>query len=214
VAHSIGVDVRTIVGSSLAAGLFGTAAFGACRTNPADVPPPTAAPTSSALIAPGPSAPSGASTSEASASAAPSPENAAAEAALKARSCTDPVTAILNHPDGGVVFNNAMTSVDAGFIDRTQGVLDALSQQATAFRCCFDGWLRAHPGAEEKVMLRVVLTGDGQVEDAAVDPSRSSVSDAVTVGCVVGVARDTPYPKSPTGKQTVVEYPLRVAAMP
>ena len=63
-------------------------------------------------------------------------------AVAAARACSAPISVITNRPDGGVVFNNAMTSADAGSIDRGQAVIDAVAAHTDAFRCCFDAWFR------------------------------------------------------------------------
>jgi hypothetical protein len=143
--------------------------------------------------------------------AGPSEADQLAAAIAAARRCDAPTATITNQPDGGVIFNNALTSADAGSIDRGQGVLDALAGNATAFRCCVNAWLRDHPGREEQLMLRLELAADGSVEGASVDQARSTLDDAVTRGCVTAVARDTSYPPSPEGKETIVMYPIRVA---
>lgn len=111
-----------------------------------------------------------------------------------------------------MVFNNAMTSADAGFIDRMQGTLDALGGESRRFRCCFDSWTKAHPGEEGKLLLLVDLEPGGEVRRAAVDASRSTVSDALVIECVAYVARTTTFPSSPTNRETLVEYPFVVAS--
>jgi len=133
---------------------------------------------------------------------------------LKARHCTAPNTAILNHPDAGVVFNNAMTSADAGFIDRTQGTLDAIAAQAASFVCCLDVWTKLHPSKEGKILLRLTLAPNGDVKQAKVDSHRSNVAEPLTISCVEQVAASIDYPASPSGKQTIVEYPFRFSARP
>jgi hypothetical protein len=198
-------NAQMIVGSVLAAGLCGSAAFGACARG-----------TGEPMLPPGGgTAPPPASVA-APVRASGTPEAGAPDrlaAARAAASCDQPLTAIVNHPDAGVVFNNAMTSADAGSIDRTRGVLDALAERAHQFRCCFDRWTRSHPDKEHEAMLVVTLDPGGVVEAAHIDATRSTVDDEATTACITLVARETRYPPSPTGKQTIVEYPFRVAAM-
>ena len=106
------------------------------------------------------------------------------------------------------MFNNAMTSADAGSIDRGQAVIDALTAQTDAFRCCFDAWFRDHDAVEQRVMLTVELAPDGRLKSATTDPERSTLNDEVVFGCLAAVAGDATYPTSPSGQPTVVEYPL------
>ncbi len=129
-------------------------------------------------------------------------------AVAAARACSAPISVITNRPDGGVVFNNAMTSADAGSIDRGQAVIDAVAAHTDAFRCCFDAWFRNHDGREARVMLKVELAPDGTVANTTTDPERSTASDEVVLGCVAAVAGDITYPTSPSGQATMVEYPL------
>ena len=204
---------RAIVGSALVAGTITCVGFVACR-RPLPPPPPPLSNGPPQTTAPvvASTATTATQSGNGAADAAPDPEVLFAQEVASARTCSDPVTQILNHPDGGVVFNNAMTSVDAGFIDRTQGVLDALAASASQFRCCFDAYLRANPTEQGRVMLRVVLTGNGKVKGVEVDPTRSTVADRLTSACLVAVANDATYPVSPTGEQTIVEYPFFVGS--
>lgn len=203
------MDVRSIMGSALAAGVCGTAVFGACRGGTPDAPP-APPPTSVATV----TAPPATSAPVPVPSATVSPEEQLQAAALAASRCEQPSASILNHPDGGVIFNNAMTSADAGFIDRSKGVIDALGTRADAFRCCFDRWVDKQPAGEARVMLRLHLAPGGAVERTEIDARRSNVDDAVTLACIELVAREGSYPESPTGNPTVVEYPFVVGSRP
>jgi hypothetical protein len=132
--------------------------------------------------------------------------------ALAMRQCENPMAAITNLPDGGVIFNNAMTSVDAGFIDRAQPVLDAVAARSLELRCCFERWLGSHPDDQPRAMLEVTLAADGGVQGARIDPQRSTITDPPTLACITGLARDIAFPPSPSGKTTIVEYPIAVSA--
>ncbi|MBW2526033.1 MAG: AgmX/PglI C-terminal domain-containing protein [Deltaproteobacteria bacterium] len=192
--------------------------FGACRggpSGPTERPaldprsptgdgqapqPQTSAPT------PGGAEPSDAGSPE---DAAPSPESGPLSALQR---CDEPLARIVNVPDGGVVFNNAMTSADAGFIDRTQGIIDALVGESSRLQCCFGPWAQAHPGAEGKLMLLLDLDPAGRVRRADTVADRSTITHPLAVRCVLDVARRVSYPKSPTDSPTLVEYPFVVAA--
>jgi hypothetical protein len=136
--------------------------------------------------------------------------SAAAELGATPSDCREPRVRLLL-PDGGVVFNNAMTSADAGLADRTQGVLDALGAQADRFRCCFNPWASDTPGGRAELLLVVDLEPDGRVREATVDADRSTISRADTIRCVLDVARQTSFPASPAGRPTLAEVPLLVA---
>lgn len=204
------MGLRWIVGAALALGSSAVLGFAACRGAPASGPPPrpsattTIAPTTAMAMPPPPARPD----------AGPSQEDQLAAAVASARRCDEPLAAITNQPDGGVIFNNAMTSADAGKIDRGREVLDALSRQAISFRCCVNDWMHHHPDKQGQVMLQLELAPDGSVEHASVDDSRTTIEDDIAIACVVAVARDGSYPPSPRGVPTLVSYPIRVAAIP
>jgi len=216
----MGIDGRFLVGVVIGAGLVGTLGFVAC-SGPSKAPPgpvprsteaalaPTTAPSTSAPVAMAPTPVDGGPAPRDSAAG-----EASAAAARAASQCDDPLGAILNLPDGGVVFNNAMTSADAGSLDRGQGIIDALVGQARRFRCCFDPWLRAHPDQTVQLLLRVALDPSGKVTEVGHDSSRSNITDELAVACVSWVAEDTSYPPSPGGRATIVELPLRLEARP
>jgi hypothetical protein len=129
-----------------------------------------------------------------------------------ARACTEPTSAITNIPDGGVVFVNAWRRQDAGNIDRLQAVVDVLTGNAEAFRCCFDVWTAEHADQGGKLMLEMTLNPDGSVEKAEVDTTRSTIDGTVTKACVLAVAKSLDYPESPSKRTTLVEYPFAVRA--
>ena len=201
--------VGAILGGSLAAVLGIVALFSACSSVTHEKRPgPPASGAKSAAV----HTSSARAASSEVADAGPLDADAPATASVP-HDCKDPQVAILNHPDGGIVFNNAMTSADAGFIDRSQALLDVLGQQAHAFRCCFDPWVRAHVDEVGTMLLRLTLAPDGGVVKADIDPERSDFEDEPTRACLLGVARSATYPPSPTARETTLEYPLRVGAM-
>jgi hypothetical protein len=124
------------------------------------------------------------------------------------QSCSEPLITIVNTPDGGVVFNNAMTSADAGFIDRTGGIIDALVEQSDRIRCCLTPWAAQQSNAEGTLMLLLELDAAGQVLRADTDVERSTITDGLAVRCVLDAARQVRFPESPTGSPTKVEFPF------
>ncbi len=108
-------------------------------------------------------------------------------------------------PADAVVFNNAMTSVDAGFIDRTQGVLDVITSQSKALSCCFDNASTSDPLG---VMLEMTLTPDGK-PNVAINTKLSTTPDGLVHQCIAILLEQASYPASPTNRETQVEYLLR-----
>lgn len=189
--------------------------FGACRGShpgPADSPPPERHGSKPPpLVADGASQPTAAH--------AEAPPDAGTvegdDGALRAmQQCSSPRVSILNIPDGGVVFNNAMTSADAGFIDRTQGIIDVLVGLSSEVRCCLEPWAEQHPTGEGSLVLILDLDPAGNVERVDIDAQRSNITEISSIRCVLDVARRGHYPESPTGSPTKVEYPLEVAVDP
>jgi len=208
VSSRVAIPSRALVGAALTVALGTSLAFLSCGGGKPAASLPTAATSSAAVAAPPTAQPSA---TDAGTGTRDAGDPIAAQA-LEASRCATPSAQIRNHPDGGVVFNNAMTSVDAGSLDRSQAVLSTMAGQLTRFGCCFDSWLAAHPDAEGRLMLTLSLAIDGQVDAATVDRGRSSVDDPVTVSCVTQVAAATRFPPSPRGVPTLVDYPFVVGA--
>lgn len=213
------VDGPMIVGGVFCAGLAATICLGSACSGPSKTPPgPVPAPTKTATSPPAPSITGvpGPTTPLATDGGPGETDGATGgtttAAARAARQCDDPIGAVVNLPDGGVVFNNAMTSADAGSLDRGQGIIDALVARAPQFRCCLDPWLRAHPDQEAKLLLRVSLDPSGRVTEVGLDSSRSTVDDELAATCARLVAEETSYPASPSRRATIVELPLRLQA--
>jgi hypothetical protein len=215
----------TLLGVAIATAIMAAVLFGACsgggRLQHRGVlpgtgqPSPGATPTESASAQPllpnatPPASGSAASRSDAGDALDAGAQNLAATVGAAPPECRNP-TARLLLPDGGVVFNNAMTSADAGYLDRTQGVLEALGAQADLLRCCFDPWSRDTPGGRGQLLVVLDLEPDGRLRNASVEAERSTISRPDAVRCVLDVMRRAAFPASPTGKPTLVEFPLQV----
>ena len=214
-----------LLGVAIATAIMAAVLFGACsgggRSQHHEVVPGTGQPslvgrpTESASTQPlppsstPPASASAASRSDAGDALDAGAQIAAATVDAAPSECHNP-TARLLLPDGGVVFNNAMTSADAGYLDRTQGVLEALGAQADRLRCCFDPWSRDTPGGRGQVLVVLDLEPDGRLRHASVEAERSTISRPDAVRCVLDVVRRAAFPASPTGKPTLVEFPLQV----
>jgi hypothetical protein len=208
-------------GSAVALGaLLVAGAFAACVSSPPTPPPPTVAdeasseaavPTASAASVPRAEAPAPPTTAEAGAKTAPPPS--AATAPLDVARCNrdkpdDLRVDIANEPDGGTCMNNAMTSADAGSTDRCSGVLDAIRARRDAFRCCYGLYARAHQSGPAHVVLHVELAPDGKVTKASLDEQRSSVAAPDLERCMATIATTLSFPRSPSGRDTKLNYPF------
>lgn len=111
-------------------------------------------------------------------------------------------------PDGAVAMNNANTSADAGSSDRLQPMVDVIKAKRDGFRCCFDIYARKNPGAQGRVMLHLKLKPDGTVEEAGIKRDKSDVTAPEVESCMVDVVKSIAWPRSPSGKETVLSYPF------
>lgn len=184
----------------LAGGLLATAAcFAACTGSSNTVQIPAATQSATAAPAPLPTM-SGAPSAVVTQLVQPPPRSLS--------ECAAPRSQISSFPDGGVIFNNAMTSADAGFIDRTAGVLEALMAERNGFACCLD-----HAGRDEvATALVVTIQPSGAIEEAHLADPNSVAEEAAA--CLVEVATRVVFPASPTDKPTVVKLPLRAKRPP
>lgn len=180
--------------------------------------PRAGTPTASAFL--GPAAPI-AATPSAGAAAQSTPTDTAGESSaalssprnpLEAKAlldCGSPRAEVILPDDRGPVFDNAMTTPEAGHGDRTRPVLAALREQLPAFRCCFEPWAETSPQEEARVILRIALDADGRVTSADTDARRTTIDVRATLTCLGEAARRGTFPSSPSKRATLVEYPLR-----
>ncbi len=207
------VTPRQLVGVVLAGALVVGGSLSACSAGKAPAPQRAVGaarrPLTPHLATAPPSALHSATVATSAPDAGPTEHDAAAlleQRAVAAAKCDSPRSTIDEPPQQGVVFNNAMTSVDAGFIDRTQGILDAIHSRALPLRCCFDA---GGSHGELVAMVDMTLTPAGPASRVALSPQSSAMAEVVRA-CVIGVLRATSYPPSPTHKETIVRYRLKV----
>ncbi len=208
-------SARSVVGVVLAAALASGITLLACSGG--ETPKPPLSPRASDSVTPpiaasGSADPAAAPTGPANALDAGATDPAASrrQRAIAAAACQAPQSEVSKPPADATVFNNAMTSVDAGFIDRTQGVLDVITSQSKALACCFD---HAAAGEQLGVMLELTLAADGTPE-AAINAKLSAPLERLVHDCIVVVLQQASYPASPSGKETRVEYLLRATPRP
>lgn len=201
------MDARGLVIAGATIGITSAAACSASRTG-ATSPPPTTTTATPLASATGSAAPVASATATAPSL---SPEQKLAVIVEAARRCEKPTATITNKPsEDGIVFNNAQTDPDAGYIDRLAKIV-ATVRETSAYRCCFDAWQAEHPDEELGVMLQLTLDPEGRVKEAGVDADRTSTDDELLLACLGAVARGSVFPPSPTGKDTLVDYPFAVA---
>jgi hypothetical protein len=152
-----------------------------------------------------PTAPSAERHLEHAASPSNSPE------ALALLGCTAPKAEVRLPDDAGALFDNAMSTAEAGRGDRARGILDALRGGLPAFRCCFEPWAATSPANEARALLRLTLEADGHAAACEVAQGRSTLTEPTTIACLNAAAMRLSYPASPTKRPTIVEYPLRAA---
>jgi len=211
-----------VVGAALLAAVGAAVAFGACTsgarmphggspgTGPAsaDVRPTPPIDGSSAATAMPASA--GAATPDTSA-LAPSPAPEPGDADAPSPSCTAPTVDLEKPPVGSIVFNNAMTAADAGYLDRTAGVVATMAEHHAQLGCCLESWSRGRTAGGAELVVSLTIEPDGAVREASIPVGRGSVVDAATAECLLGVVRSVRFPRSPAGRITVADYPLRLA---
>jgi len=174
----------------LAAAAFG---FTACAggSTPPENPPPSGPTTTAAAVT------------------AAAPEPPKAKAARTPADCKELTSDITNDPPAnGVALNNAMTAKDAGASDRLESLTGLIKSRRDGFRCCFDLYARAHPGAQGAVKMVIELKSDGAVKEVSFTDAPSRVSAPEVESCMADLAKSLTYPRSPAGKETKFTYPF------
>ncbi|MBM4356579.1 MAG: hypothetical protein FJ096_00555 [Deltaproteobacteria bacterium] len=199
---------------------FGSASVGCGGPEPrTELPVASAAslPTSAPPSSEAPASTTAATTTAAPALTVPAPAASATLASVVPPStvraasaeCSAPRAALRLPSHDGTIFDNAMTEAESSRRDRARGVLAALRGVEHAMRCCFEPWVEASSDAESRALLRLALASDGQVRAVDFDASRGDLRDPAVISCLDGVLRTARFPRSPSGRETIVEYPIR-----
>jgi hypothetical protein len=186
--------IATAVFLGLLSATLGVAACSSGSTPPQ--PPPTgdAVPVTTSTIAPLPMV---AATD--APKAKPLPKTAA--------DCKVILSEITNEPpDGGIALNNAQTSGDAGATDRMAPLTELIKSKRDGFRCCFDVWVKDHPGTQSSAKLTLKLKPDGSVMSVGFADAPNRVPEVEA--CIGDLAKSLSYPRSPSGKETTFHYPF------
>jgi hypothetical protein len=75
-------------------------------------------------------------------------------------------------------------------------------------RACYDKGLQSHPGIEGDLDVKWTIDPDGNVKDAAVDTSKSTILEPSVGNCVVDVIKKIKFAKSNKGYETRAHYPF------
>jgi hypothetical protein len=175
-----------------ASGLYACAGGG---TPPEAPPAPEATAAKSAAV-----------TTATTAPIAPPPPKKAPQTAAD---CKELMSDITNDPPSdAVVMNNAMTVKDAGVSNRAQPLTDAVKARRDGFRCCFDVYAKAHPGAAGSVLMHLVIKPDGTVREVSFRDTKDRVSAPEVESCMSDLAKSIPFVKSPSAQDTLFTYPF------
>lgn len=155
-------------------------------------------------------------------SATTGPETTASDdpaALARVVACDEPkVQLVAPPPSDGVVFNNAQTDPDADYIDRLRRLV-ARVRDDVGFRCCLDDWLRDEELAAPALSMNIVIEPDGAAGAVRVVLTESPTTSTELTStprrrrleaCFAHAARRMPFPPSPTGKPTMLDYPFEV----
>lgn len=75
-------------------------------------------------------------------------------------------------------------------------------------RACYDNGLAAHPGIEGDLDVKWVIDPQGNVVDASVDTTKSSIIEPSVGACVVDVIKKIKFAASSKGYETRAHYPF------
>lgn len=75
-------------------------------------------------------------------------------------------------------------------------------------RACYDQGLAAHPGIEGDLDVKWVIDPQGNVTNAEVDTTKSSILEPAVGKCVIGVIQKIKFAASAKGYETRAHYPF------
>lgn len=218
---------EAVVCSVLLAAVAAAAAFGACTSgsrmphggSPGVGSAPLSGPATQPGLTPGARTTTVGSAGSAVPGALPEPPAAHAssrsepsDAGAPSPDCAAPTVELDKPPEGSIVFNNAMTALDAGSLDRTAGVVATMQEHHAQLGCCLARWSLEHPAGGLELVVSLTIEPNGVVREATVPADRGTAVDAATAECVLGVVRPLRFPASPAGRVTTADYPLRIAS--
>jgi len=75
-------------------------------------------------------------------------------------------------------------------------------------RACYDRGLKDHPGIEGDLTVKWTIDPGGKVTDAAVDTSKSTISEPGVGACIVEIIKKVSFAPSKGGFETRANYPF------
>ncbi|MBS2016527.1 MAG: AgmX/PglI C-terminal domain-containing protein [Deltaproteobacteria bacterium] len=75
-------------------------------------------------------------------------------------------------------------------------------------RACYDKGLQKHPGIEGDLVMSFKIDPEGKVVEAAMDTSKSSITEKDVGDCIADVIKKIKFAKSPGGFETRANYPF------
>jgi len=75
-------------------------------------------------------------------------------------------------------------------------------------RACYDNALAEHPGMEGDLVVAWTIDPKGVVVEAAVDASRSQITEPSVIDCVSGIIKRIQFASSPGGYESHAFYPF------
>jgi len=75
-------------------------------------------------------------------------------------------------------------------------------------RACYDKGLQKHPGIEGDLVMSFKIDPEGKVIEAAMDTSKSSITEKDVGDCIAEVIKKIKFAKSPGGFETRANYPF------
>jgi hypothetical protein len=90
----------------------------------------------------------------------------------------------------------------------TEDIRVAVMARRDDARACYDRALKDHPGMEGSLTIKWVIDPKGNVTEAEVDPTRTSIHEPAVTKCVIDVIKQIRFPESPKGFETRANYPF------
>ena len=81
-------------------------------------------------------------------------------------------------------------------------------------RACYDKSLASHPGIEGDLDIRWKIDPQGNVTDAEVDTTKSSILEPTVAQCIIDIIKKIKFAASPKGFESRAHYPFNFHPKP
>jgi hypothetical protein len=81
-------------------------------------------------------------------------------------------------------------------------------------RACYDKALASHPGIEGDLDIRWKIDPQGNVFDAEVDTTKSSILEPTVAQCIIDIIKKIKFAASPKGFESRAHYPFNFHPKP